>query len=134
VLIAAVLIAGWLTKSLGHHRAPPAATPDHAAGVQVPAIPEPATPEPTAPAEVTLAPTPSQPAVPDAAPASEPQPPSAKPHASAHHPHPLKAGKTQKTAAVAPPIHAISSPKPAAPSEPSKTSLPRAGKLSHDDF
>jgi hypothetical protein len=134
ILIAAVLVAGWLTKSLGHHRAPPAATPDHAAGVQVPAVPEPATPEPTEPAEVTLVPTPSEPAVPDAAPASEPQPPSAKPHASAHHPHALKAGKTQKTAAVAPPIHAISSPKPAAPREPSKTSFPRAGKLSHDDF
>jgi mevalonate kinase len=134
ILIAAVLVAGWLTRSLGHHSAPPVTTQDNAPALQVPAVPEPATPEPTAPAEVTLVPTPSQPALPDAAPASEPQPPSAKPPASAHHPHALKAGKTQKTAAVAPPIHAISSPKPAAPREPSKTSFPRAGKLSHDDF
>jgi hypothetical protein len=66
-------------------------------------------------------------------PATEPPPPSAKPHASAHRSHAPRAGKNQKTVAVAPPIHAISSPKPAAPREP-KAPSPRAGKLSHDDF
>ena len=136
VLVAAVLVAGWLAKSLVHHVAPPVTTQDHAAALQVSSVPAPATPEPTAPAEVTVVPTPSQPAVPAAAPASEPQPPSAKPHASAHHPHALKSGRAQKLAA-APSIQAISKPRPAAPAaprEPSKTSFPRAGKLSHDDF
>ena len=130
-LIAAALVAGWLTKSLGHHGAPPAASTDHAAALQVPAVPAPGTPEPTAPTELAPVPAPPKPSL---LPASEPQSPSAKSHAAAHRSHAPKAGKNQKTAAVAPPIHAISSPKPAAPREPSKPSAPRAGKLSHDDF
>ena len=142
-IIAAVLIAGWLTKSLGHHSPPPAATPDHAAALQVSSIPAPGTRGTTAPAKVTMVPTPRQPAVPTLATSSHPQPPSTKPHASAHRSHAPKPGRAQKLVAAAPPMQAISSPKPAAaaapaapaaPREPSKVSSPRAGKLSHDDF
>jgi mevalonate kinase len=135
VLIAAALVAGWLTRSRGHHGAPSAATQDHAAAPQVPAVPAPETPEPTAPAEVTPVPAPSQLAVPAVPPASEPQLPSAKSHASAHRSHVPKSGKANvQNLAAAPPIQPISKPRPAAPREPSKPSLPRAGKLSHDDF
>ncbi len=118
VLVAAALVAGWLTKSLGHHGAPPAASTDHAAALQVSSVPAPGTRATTAPAEPALVPTAAKPAVP---PASEPQPPSAKPHASAHHPHAGKAGKAQRFVAAAPPMQAIVSPKPAAPAAPRET-------------
>jgi len=132
VLIAAALVAGWLTKSLGHHGAPPAASTDHAAALQVPSVPSPGTQEATAAsAKPALVPTSSRPAVPLAS-----APPSAKPHASAHHPHAGKAGKAQKFVAAAPPMQAIAIPKPAAPAAPRGTpkASPRAGKLSNDDF
>jgi hypothetical protein len=136
VLVAALLVAGWLARSLGHHVLAPVKTQDHAADLQVSSIPAPGTPEPTAPPKVTAIPTPSQPAARAVPSANDSKPPSAKPHASARHGHAPKSAKAQKLAA-APPFQIISSPKPAAPAaprEPPKASLPRAGKLSHDDF
>jgi mevalonate kinase len=135
ILIAAALVAGWLTRSLGHHSAPPAATPDRAAARQVPAVPGPGGSAPTAPAEVTLVPAPTEPAKPAVHPATGPQTPSAKPYASVHRAHALKVGKANgHKLATAPRSEATSSPRPAAPHEPPKASSPRAGKLSHEDF
>jgi mevalonate kinase len=116
VLVAAALFAGWLTRSLGHHSARPAATHDRAAALQVPSVPA---PEPTAPAEVTLVPAPTEPAESAVPPASRPQPPATKAHAAIRHPRARKAARPTA---------------PAAPREPSTGSSPRAGKLSNDDF
>jgi hypothetical protein len=138
VLIIVAVLAVWLTKSLGHHGARPAKTQDYAAALKVPSLPPPEIPAPIAPAEVV--PSPNEPPLPVVVPSSRvgsppalPPPSSAKAHASARRSHAPKSGKMQKPAA-APPIQAISSPKPAAPHERPKPSAPRAGKLSNDDF
>jgi mevalonate kinase len=138
VLIIVAVLAVWLTKSLGHHSTRPAKTQDYAAALKVPSLPPPEIPAPIAPAEVV--PSPNEPPLPVVVPSSRvgsppalPPPSSAKAHASARRSHAPKSGKMQKPAA-APPIQAISSPKPAAPHERPKPSAPRAGKLSNDDF
>jgi mevalonate kinase len=131
-LVVAGLFAGWLTNSLRVHSAPQVKTPAHAAAVRA-ASPPAEMPAPSPSAEVAPVPSPNEPALPVVAPSSTPPPSSTKVHASARRAHAPKSGKVQKPAAAAPPIQAISGPKPAAPAK-SKPSAPRAGKLSHDDF
>jgi len=134
VLVAGAVLAFWLTKPLGHHAARPAKTQDYAAALKASSLPAPEIPAPAAPAEVVAMPDRIEPVFPEVAPSSDPQPPPAPPHASAHHAHTLKSGRAQKSTAAASPIQATPRAKPAGSREPLKTSAPRAGKLSHDDF
>ncbi|MGC9982863.1 MAG: hypothetical protein ABSF35_04430 [Polyangia bacterium] len=124
VLIAAALLAVWLTKPFAH--APAVTSPTR----RLPSLPPPRSPEPPAPppVEAQVVPIPDEAAAPPVAPSSDSQPPSAKPHASPHRslPSGRASGKRLPSAA-----RAASPTASAAHGESPKS---RAGKLSPDDF
>ena len=117
VLVAAALLAVWLTKPFAH--APPVARP----ALHVPAVPPSRHPEPAPSVEATVVPIPDEAAAPPVAPSSDSQPPLEKPHTPAS--RSLPAGRASGKRHT---------PAPAAPPTQPEPPRPRAGRLSPDDF
>jgi hypothetical protein len=130
VLIAAALLAVWLTKPFAH--TPLGARP----ALNVPSLPPPASRTPaTPPSNAEPVPTPGEAAAPPVARPSDSQPAVAKTHNPAHRAHALLSGKaSDKGPSAASPAEATSRPKPAAPPAHSESPKLRAGRLSPDDF
>jgi mevalonate kinase len=119
VLVVAALVTVWLINPFAH--APRVARP----ALHVPSLPPPGSREAPPPVGAQVVPIPDEAAAPSVAPSSDSQPPLATPDTAAHPSHAPRSGR---------PSGRRRPGAPAAFSEPSKPSTPRAGKLSPDDF